>query len=177
MSLQDAVNTHGLSNDDESIRAWLGETVEFRRDATPYTWSGLAKRMSDLGFPVEVVMGLAQYIAALPGGDMLDRMLSSGGVNFTLPEVRLALEVVQAQAPEPVKTVVGYLLWVGIQTTNRFQLYGMDELPTLEQIGIARTSLVEAARLNTFLNEVINPAVAQNKTVDEMKDIVAAWEG
>jgi hypothetical protein len=180
MPLIDAVQAAGNRTDAETL-TWLAESVEIRRDATPYKWGGLALILGDqtYGGVIELVESL---IAT--GGEVgsaakgFDRSLTSSGVDFTLSLVRDRLLTVRAGLVgpyEPYQPLIDALLAIGITYGPRYTRYGLGSLPSEADVAAARATITNQSAVVTLMNEVINPMVAAGNTVAEIKAAVAAW--
>jgi len=134
---------------DAEAVARLLEEVELPPDTTAYTWSGTNERLGELGVDAQVRAVWDTVITQFPGGTMLDRMLSSGGVNYAREDVRQQLQATidgldltdQQQAIAAV--VLEALLRIGQPVAPRWQAVGIDSEPTEQQI--RQTRLISAA--------------------------------
>lgn len=126
----------------------LLEVTVLSTDSTAYTWSGTNERLGQLGLPLEVLAGWDSVLIGLPGGSMMDRMLSSGGVNYTLPDIRAGLQaVLDANPGESVAAVITALMEIGVRHGPRWQSYGgvISAEPTLDSIAAARATIASEA--------------------------------
>lgn len=161
----------------DALDALSAASVEVRDD-TSYTWSGVNERLAEMGVPLEIVMVWDTALKDIPGGSMLGEMLRSGGCDFTRPNLRGALQYALPQSSEPTATVLTALLAIGIRNVTPWsQVAGDAALPTVDEIAFAQRRITSSRWVSRLLNEVINPLVAQGKTIAEIKTAVAAWEG
>lgn len=149
MSLRDVLQLAEYSGltDQQALDRLLEVTV-LATDPTAYTWSGTNERLGQMGLPLEVLAGWDSVLIGLPGGAMMDRMLSSGGVNYTLPNVRAGLQaVLDANPGESVAAVITALMEIGVRHGPRWQAYdgAITAEPTLESIAAARATIATDA--------------------------------
>jgi hypothetical protein len=189
MGLLSAVQTAGTSRTSAEVLQWLGESVEVSRDRTAYTWAGLSDRLG-----LTITAGVRQLVNVLKqqGGEeqmlaaeLFDDSLKSGGVNFASPTVQAALEQIRAGLDQAGQAqgvaLVRALLSLGITYAPRYTLYGLRELPRLEEIEAAQRQAAQKARLVAWQNEILNPLLAAGGTVEEVLDAILSqterWEG
>lgn len=135
-TLADAIQAEGLSGTAAEILTALVADVTIATDSTAYTWSGLSEKLVTAGVAPMVIAGMASVVNAIPGGDMLDRMLSSGGVNFAGPVVRAQLAAAAQSAPQ-YADVIEAILSIGITTGPRWRRAGLALLPSESEIQVA----------------------------------------
>lgn len=133
---------------DQQALDHLLEVIELDHDTTAYKWSGTNERLGQMGLPFEILAGWDQVLLSLPSGSMMDRMLLSGGVDYTLPNIRFGLQQVLASNPaEPVPTVINALLEIGIPHGPRWKLNALQIpiTPTLQDITDTRVTIASEA--------------------------------
>jgi hypothetical protein len=165
---------------DAEAVARLLETVDLPPDTTAYTWSGTNERLGELGVVPQVRAVWDTVITQFPGGTMLDRMLSSGGVNYAREDVRQQLQATidgldltdQQQAIAAV--VLEALLRIGQPVAPRWQKVGLGAEPTGQQVAEARAANLRAELLANW--QVRFDAAINQYGTSEQADGVAAVE-
>lgn len=130
--------------------ARLNETVVVSTDQTAYTWAGLSDKLTQNGLSLNLVAGLDAIVTALPGGTMLDRMLSSGGVNFASAAIQGQLKALLPSLTGDSATVVQAMIDVGVTYGKRWEGLGITQ-PTAADVQAAMDanavqSIIDAAR-------------------------------
>lgn len=157
---------------DQEAVDFLLEQVEIYRDSTAYTWSGTNEKLGEMGLPLELVSGWDTVITQLSGGSMLDRMLASGGINYSLQTVRLALgAVLQGTQDATIQLLAQSLLNIGIRYGYRWVKLGLVGEPSLSDVQAARARIVE---LDTIiaLEDMVRSMRNANQTMAEIKTAV-----
>ena len=156
----------------------------------------MAEKLIAAGVDATTVAGLDTVLVTLPGGSMLDRMLSSGGVDFTGPVVRASLAAI-AQFKPDYAGIINAMLGIGVQTGPRWQKpsLGIVSQPTAESCQIALDEIAAQAaadaaaairdEVQRFLNKrytalvlrIVAGADLQSISADltDQAAIVAAW--
>lgn len=174
-TLADAIQIEGLTGTAAEIRTAFAADVTVSTDSTAYTWSGLSEKLVTAGVDPMVIAGMASVVNALPGGDMLDRMLSSGGVNFAGPVVRAQLAAAAQQSPE-YATVIAAMLAIGATTGPRWQRAGLQSLPTEQQIQAALNTIEAQQKFAQFANETLPQMITAGTTWAAVKSAFAEVE-
>lgn len=173
MRLHDVISELDDTKPSAELLALLRETVEMARDSTPYTWSGVNNRLAAMGVSLEVITTWGSAVASLPGGDMMERMLSSGGIDFSLDLIQAALSAAKEGANGPTTQLLTLLQAIGVQTGPRWQKFGLPAEPTLQQIDDAKQVIENTRWVTHVVNEILNPGLSEGKTIDELKALVA----
>lgn len=161
---------------DAQCVAKLDEDVVIGTDNYAYTWSSLNLKLIDMGVSLSIIKTWDTTIASLEGGSMLDRMLSATGVDFTLDSVRSSIQsIIDDSVDQDVIYLLNKLLEVGITNGKLWEKYALDALPTEAGVAAARQIITNQDDASALLNECINPLIAQNKSLAEIKTAVAAW--
>ena len=140
---------------DAEIVADLNAATVPRTDATRYTWAGLALR-----FGTSTVAAMRAALIAVPNvGPLVDSILTSSGIDFSLDETQAMLDslsgVFGANSTAALKSI-------GRWNVSPYVADGGTGNVTTEQIAVARAAIaIEAVRskLATALNEVIQPLI------------------
>lgn len=178
MPLIDAVRDHGLTQPDDDTLSWLGESVIVRTDRTAYTWAGLGVRA---GIATAAAVGVLVDTLAGSGGDaaamaiQFRRSLNSGGVNFAEAEVRASLAAVRAGLPDGYKPLIDALLEVGVTHAARYTEYGIDVLPTLEQVAGAKAEALSRDAKNALVVSLVPLIDDAGTSLADLKSAAAAW--
>jgi len=170
-TLADAIQAEGLSGTAAEIRTAFVADVTIATDSTAYTWSGLSEKLVTAGVDPMVIAGMGSVVNSLPRGDMLDRMLSSGGVNFAGPVVRAQLAAAAQSAPQYAE-VIGAMLAIGVTTGPRWQRAGLDALPSESDITAAIAEIDRVTTLRAMI-ATINTAIVDGETVDAVRQQIA----
>lgn len=178
MSLEDAIRDHGLDQSDADTLAWLAEAVTLRTDRTRYSWSGVLDKLDDAAGAG--VLSLVETLKASQDDETRLKALAFDkamgvGVDFALDKTRSNLLSVRAGLPEAYQPLIDALLNVGMPQAPRYARHGLQSLPTLEEIAVARKAVREAGRVAAMLNDAVHPLVAEGRSVAEIKAAVAAW--
>lgn len=155
----------------------LEEVVEIHRDSSRYRWRRINDHMDNIGIDGTVIATWNEAIAALPGASMLANMLSEpDGVDFSHATVRLLLESALAASTDPVAdTAIQVMLDIGIKNGPRWEGYGLPAAPTEAEVTAARVVIKNRQDANALLNECINPLVAEDASLTDIKTAVANW--
>lgn len=154
----------------------LNEDVVISKDETYYTWTTLNGKLLKVGISTNIIAIWNVSIEGIVGASMFDKMLSSTGVNFALPETRgLIAQAIDSTDNADAITVLQACLDIGIKYGKLWESYFLESLPTEQDILDARTVIKNRLDVASLLNECINPLVAQSKSLSEIKDAVAAW--
>ncbi len=162
MSLRDTLQlAEFLALSDADALAALLLQVEFPADTTAYTWSGLSEKLLAAGIDPMLLVNLDALLTSLPvGGTMFDKLLTSGGVDFSLAGIRTQIAINQAQAiSADQQTVLAACLLIGIPVGPRWQRDGIPEEPTLESIAATRATIAGEAlyqQVTTRYNSVLD---------------------
>lgn len=170
--LANAIQAESLSGTAEQIKAALQVDVTLRTDGTSYTWSGLSEKLVENGVDPQVVAGMGAVVGSLTGGDMLDRMLSSGGVNFAKPVIREMLAAAAQAAPQ-FATVITAMLSIGIATGPRWQRMGLPALPTDDDIAAAVDSIALSRKWEQVKNELVPSMLNAGASWSQIKTAIA----
>ena len=171
MSLQNLVASR-LNMTDADIATELNAATVPRTDATRYTWAGLALR-----FGTSTVAAMRAALIAVPNvGPLVDSILTSSGVDFSLDETQAMLDslsgVFDAQSTAALKSI-------GRWNVSPYVADGGTGNVTTEQIAVARENIaIEAVRskLATALNEVIWPLVSAGGSWADVQAAIAGIE-
>jgi len=173
IALQDGIFS-GLT--DAECVAKLDETTEIARDTTPYTWSSINLKLLEKGVDAGIVGTWDSAIPNLTGGTMLDRMLGNTGVDFTIEAVRIMVQAaIQSNQDANIETVLNMLLEIGITTGKRYLTFGLESLPTEQEVNLARQKNANERAGIALINECINPLISQKASLSDIKSAVAAW--
>ena len=145
--------------------ARLNETIVVSTDPTAYTWAGLSDKLTQNGLPLNLVAGLDAIVTALPGGTMLDRMLSSGGVNFASVAIQGQLKALLPSLTGDSATVVQAMIDVGVTYGKRYEKLGIAQ-PTAAEVQTAMNiNLVESLWAAALNEDGINSALSAGDKV------------
>jgi len=98
------------------------------------------------------------------------------GIDLSLPKAQDQLTALGAANPD-IAEFCNTLKELGISHTEQWRKSGLDALPTTQQVEAALTSIADRTAVVTFLNEVLNPLLADDATTKaQIKAAVAAWE-
>ena len=181
LELQDAAYT-GLT--DAQAVARLGESVALPDDTAAYTWAGLSDKLQADGLSMTLLGSLDSIVTALPGGTMLDRMLSSGGVNFASAAIQGQLTQILTGVTGDVATVVSAMLKVGKPTAARWESLGLTTIPTESDVAAARLANERQAALDsvytksTRANEAAEASLRAGDTPAQIANSgQSGWDG
>lgn len=174
MSLVEAVNELGTDKNPAELLTLLNETVEISRDDTSYMWNGVNRKLVELNCPIEVIMTWSDTIVTVAGGQMLCNMLSSDGVNFSSDIIQSLLASAKVGANGPVTNLLTMLQQVGVRTGPRWRSMGCSEQPTESTIQAAIDRCLVNRWVANVINDVIHPAVAEGKSIAQIKSLVAS---
>lgn len=174
MSLVSAVNELGTDKTPSELLTLLNETVDISRDNTSYTWSGVNNRLVSLGCPLDVVATWCDAITQVAGGTMLANMLNSGGVDFSSDLIQSSLAAAKVGANGPTTALLTLLQQVGITTGPRWRSMGCAEQPTEQTIQAAIDRCIVNRWVASTINDVIHPAVAEGKSIEQIKSLIAS---
>jgi hypothetical protein len=169
---------------DAQAAAAMAEVIALPDDNTAYTWPGVNVKLGEQGVSAEVRAGWDAIVTTLPGGTMLDRMLSSGGVNFALPDVQgllsqtlTGLQAIESPTAEQTLaiSVVQALIKVGKPTAARWKALNLEALPTESEITAARTAN-ELSDWWTARRALVDDAVVAG-TVTTQQQLIDLLEG
>jgi hypothetical protein len=166
----------------------LQEIAEIKRDKTAYTWSGVNQQLAKMGVPIEVRSAWDTVVGTLPGGTMLDRMLSSGGVDFSLDDMQASLQHAidglddQSETYEVTKSVLEALKAIGVLFGPRWRKFGLTEEPTLQGIeaAIEQNELLDLhqSMYNTHVASVLDSGnVTAEALIAGHQAVIAGLEG
>lgn len=166
----------------EVVVAWFGETVELRRNAVSQSLAGVGKELALQGVSPLVLIGLRQHVRELPiGGDTLEGFLltaggDSGGVDFTLPEIRQQLEFNRSHpaTTDAQKAVIDGMLLIGIVPGPRWQAHSLEALPTVEQVQAAINQIAVEDWADHVQLHILQPMKANGSTVAQIKAAIAS---
>lgn len=171
MSLKTLVQSR-LDMSDEAIAKELNTPSVERRDSTHYTWAGLV-----LKFGTVTVAKMRAALTAVPNvGPLVDGILTSVGVDFSLDETQGMLDTL---APALGANAVAGLKAIGRYQITPYIADGGTGDVTTDQIAAVRGEIaVDAVRskLATAFNEVLQPAITNGATWDEVKAMFAGIE-
>lgn len=145
MTLRNVLKTQEFRSltDQEALDALLS-TVEISRTSTPLTYSGLNLALINVGVDPVILIGARAKLKSLPiGGDDLEAMLLSGGVDFTLDPVRIQIQanIETGVLTVDQQTLCEAALQVGIRTGARWIKEGLNVEPSLQDIISVRTTI------------------------------------
>lgn len=154
----------------EEIVAALGETVVNRVDDTPRTYGFIVRE-----YGLSAAEGL---LVALT-----DAGLHGAAATYINPGIDLSHTTAQDQltalgaANPSIADFCNTLKELGISHTEQWRNSGLDALPTTEEVETALAEIADRSDVVTFLNEVLNPLLADDATTKaQIKAAVAAWE-
>ena len=155
----------------------LEEVVEVHRDSSRYRWRRINEHMDNIGIDGSIIATWNELIAGLPGASMLDKMLTEDdGVDFTHATVRPLLQAAMVESTDPAADLVlQTLLDIGIKNGPRWEGYGLSAAPTEAEVAAARTIIQNRQDANALLNECINPLLATDASLADIKTAVANW--
>lgn len=155
----------------------LDEDVVLNPNNERYVWTTINTALLANGINADYIAVWNESINGLVGASMLDKMLSSAvGVNFSLPEVRGLIKAAISSTDNVIaKTVLQKCLDIGGTDGKLWQSYGLESLPTEQDIADAKEILQNQNDVTTLLNEVINPMVSNGSTVSEIKTAITNW--
>lgn len=153
MSLRDVLQTAEFSSlSDADAQALLVAIVDLRTDSTAYKWSGLAEELLNAGIDPAILVDLEEILGSLPiGAKMFDKMLLSGGVDFSLPGIRgqIAANLGQSITADQT-TVLQACLQIGIPTGPRWVKESLSAEPTVADVTAARATIAADALWSWF---------------------------
>lgn len=147
-------------SDADALAALLLQ-VEFPADTTAYTWSGLSEKLLEAGIDPMLLVSLDALLTSLPvGGTMFDKLLTSGGVDFSLAGIRTQIAINQSlPISADQQIVLAACLLIGLPVGPRWVRDGIPEEPTLESIAEARATIASEAlyqQVTTRYNAVLD---------------------
>lgn len=165
-----------LELSDSECVAKLDEDVDISKDETYYTWTTANRQLLKNGLDAGLIAVWNTAIEGIVGASMLDKMLSSTGVNFSLPEVRgLIVQAIDSTDNEIAISALQACLDIGIKRGKAWYKYGLGELPSESDISEARVIIKNKNDASSLLNECINPLISEFASLEEIKLAVAAW--
>lgn len=98
------------------------------------------------------------------------------GIDLSLPTAQAQLTALGAANPA-IADFCNTLKELGISHTEQWRKSGLDALPTTQEVETALAEIADRTAVVTFLNEVLNPLLADDATTKaQIKAAVAAWE-
>lgn len=176
--LTDYIRANPSATDSEILAAVNALSVE-HTDPTAYTWSGLTMALLQRGASVEVCAGLKAVLPSLPGGDLLDSFLLSGGANLTLPPLRQALVNASAGLDEQGQALIAAVLSVGVWQVSLWQSWGNSGECEQSDIAAARAEIARdavSAWWAGVVNEIVHPLIASGGSRAEILAAIAGAE-
>lgn len=169
--LKPVIQSLGLTeNTAEEIVEALSQTVVNRVDATPRTYGYIVRE-----YGLEAGEGI--LVALTSAG------LNGAAATYINPGIDLSHATAQAQltalgaANPSIADFCNTLKELGISHTEQWRKSGLDALPTTEEVEAALSAIAGRAEVVTFLNEVLNPLLANDATTKaQLKAAVAGWE-
>lgn len=148
------------------LRTWLGqdEALSFRTEL--WTYAGVADRF---GEAAAEGLGAAMQAAGLHTAVIA---YAARGFDLSLDKTRANLSAIAAAVPD-LAAVCAALMAIGRPTKVRWEYFGLGALPTVEQLTAAKAALQVEQWAAALINETILPAVAEGKTVAQIKALVA----
>ena len=168
MQLADAVNQLGVDLPIQDILTALNSNVEVSRDSTPYTWAGVCTKLLAAGLGPTDVDAFITNIVNFPGGKSLDVSLNSGGVDFSLPGIQGGLDAIGSALGPDGASLVYALKSIGIQYKPQWEAFGLERIPTEQEIIDATAHIQVRDWSNTIINEIIHPMVTAGNTKAEI---------
>jgi len=163
---------------DAECVAAFDEDVELNRDSSSYNLKALGAKLREFGLTDLQLATWYSSIDGLLGADLFKGMLLSDGIDFSDESMRNQIQFAISQTEdETAEVMLSACLDIGISTGKRYAYYGLDSLPTEEEIATARTSISNMIEVATLFNEVLNPMLANQSalSLSEIKAAVAAW--
>ena len=169
--LKNVIQSLGLAeNTAAEIVEALGETVVNRVDATPRTYGFIVRE-----YGLEAAEGV--LVALTAAG------LHGAAATYISPGIDLSHATAQAQltalgaANPSIADFCNILKELGISHTEQWRKSGLEALPTTQEAETALAAIADRSKVVTFLNEVLNPLLADDATTKaQIKAAVAAWE-
>lgn len=163
-----------LNKTDAEIVTALNTLTMSRVDSTKYTWAGLAMQ-----FGTTTVAGMRSQLIAVPHvGPLVCEILTSTGIDFSLPESQSMLT---SLIPVLGETAVNNLKAIGVTSISEYQDAGFAGTVTLAEVTAARAVLeAESQRLATeqraatAWNVIVNTAVSEGKTWGQIVALLVA---
>lgn len=177
MNLVDALKYDEFTGltDSECVTSFNTD-VTISTDNTAYTWSSLNLKLLDLGVDLSVVSTWDQVIGNMTGGSMMKEMLRATGIDFTLTPVRqMITAAIAASDNDSEKALLNALLQIGVTTGKKYVKYGLDSLPSEQEVNAARVKIQNTNDATALINECINPLIANQSSLADIKAAVAAW--
>lgn len=145
MTLRDVLKTAEFRayTDQQALDALLA-TVEISRNNSAFTYSGLNLAFLSVGIDPTILIGARAKLKAIPiGGDDLEAMLLSGGVDFTLDAIRTQIlaNIQTGALTADQLALCNAALQIGIRTGARWIKEGLSVEPSLVDITSARTTI------------------------------------
>jgi hypothetical protein len=136
---------------DSNAFAALLQTQTFPGDSTPYTWSGIGRKLVENGVtPIDLATFFGG-ISALPGGPILDKCLNSGGFDFADAFNRAIIQSFEINEPEWAVSVLEAMLAIGApQVIPTWQVLKLSQEPILEDITTTRATIATQADKDAF---------------------------
>jgi hypothetical protein len=150
----------------EECRDYLLEITNLPPNRTLYTWSGISEQLLVVGVPPEAIIAFIDNVESVVGGKALDKMLSSGGIDFSGEAIRnqIMFAISQLAAEQVVANLVlSGMLSIGIGQAPNWQRLGLDSEPTLEQVETDLANFTESVRTEqvwqSAYNQFISPVL------------------
>jgi hypothetical protein len=148
----------------------LIQTVVNRVDATPRTYGFIVRE-----FGIEAAEGVLVALTAA-GLNGAAATYVNVGIDLSHATAQAQLTALAAANPD-IAEFCNTLKELGISHTEQWRKSGLASLPTTEEVEIALTAIADRTAVVTFLNEVLNPLLADDATTKaQIKAAVAAWE-
>lgn len=140
------------SLDNAAVLSAVNSLSVQRTDSTPYTWSGLSAQLSLRDVSAEAIVAFEMLVPNLPGGSLLDKLLTSGGADFTLAPLRAALAAAASAQDADGQALIAAVLSVGVWHVSPWQAAGNSGDATLEEVQAARA----AVALDTLRRQIVD---------------------
>ena len=136
-----------------------------------WSYSGVALRFGD-----QAAEGLYNAMVGT-GLNGAAQVYTSRGMQLNLPAVQDKLTAIALAIPA-LAAVCNALKEIGITHGTRWQLWGVDPVPEVEEIAAARMGPTEDQKIAHLMNEVITPYLQQTeKTLAGLIDAIATATG
>lgn len=166
-TLATTLRANAVTGTPDEVQSALRETVVVSQDDTSYSWSGLNRKLLDIGLPVEVVAGWDVALSAMPGGSMLARMLSDkSGVQLSHPAIQAQLTAVKSVTDDAGKQLLQALLSIGVTYGFRWQQLGLGFEPPIEDITTALQEIADQEAIEA----------AEQAKQDLIRDVRTLWD-
>lgn len=167
MTLRSTIESLGLSGRAvESVVMALSATVVTHLDSTPKNYAAMVRAF---GLTMAEAILKALKAAGLDGAAAL---YTGNGIDLSLDVTQQQLDALAVAVPQ-LADVCAALKAAGKRTAPQWQASGLSKMPTEDEIKEAMAELSVEQWASSLWVGVIQPAVAERKTIEEIKLLIA----